>query len=172
MSYDTKQLVTESAGKPVPQYYNSVSDQYEVLQGANGASRVLLYDVSGNPLLTAANPGVVCISKIQRVLAFSTTALLAANAVYTSPTIDALNYCFLTGFVYSNSGGTISIQQCDDGVTWRQCYAPTYTGGSPALAIPKSDIKSTLSARYVRWVYTNGATAQTSFELSAYLVAL
>lgn len=42
---------------PVPQYWNGTA--YEKVQGANGASRVLLYDASGNALLTDANPGKV-----------------------------------------------------------------------------------------------------------------
>ena len=36
--------------KTVPQYYNPVTDNYEVLQGNNGANRIVLYDVNGNPV--------------------------------------------------------------------------------------------------------------------------
>ena len=40
--------------KPIPQYYNSTIDEYEVLQGRNGAQRVELYDANGNPVDLAA----------------------------------------------------------------------------------------------------------------------
>lgn len=62
MAYNTKNIARDAGNIPVPQYYNPIADEYEVIQGANGASRVFLYDPNGNPLLTSANPGVVKIS--------------------------------------------------------------------------------------------------------------
>jgi hypothetical protein len=63
MSYNTKAIKTDVSGsKPVPQHYNSEINDYEVIQGAYGASRVLLYDANGSPLLTSANPGIVKIA--------------------------------------------------------------------------------------------------------------
>lgn len=59
MAYNTRTIIRDGAGAPVPQYYNPTADLYEPLQGVNGAHRVLLYDVNGNPLLTASNPGNV-----------------------------------------------------------------------------------------------------------------
>src|SRR5690242_13245571 len=37
MAYNTKTIINDANGKSVPQYYNLSSDQYEVLQGQNGA---------------------------------------------------------------------------------------------------------------------------------------
>ena len=50
MSYNSKAIKTDVNAKPIPQYYNSLVDEYEVLQGRNGASRVELYDANGNPV--------------------------------------------------------------------------------------------------------------------------
>jgi hypothetical protein len=62
LPYDTKKLITDAEGNPVPQYWSLASNDYEVAQGTYGASRTLLYDINGNPLLTVTNPGVVKIS--------------------------------------------------------------------------------------------------------------
>ena len=47
MAYNTKSIVKDVNQKPVPQYYNPISDAYEVLQGTNGANKVTLYTASG-----------------------------------------------------------------------------------------------------------------------------
>ena len=54
MAYNTKSIVKDVNQKPVPQYYDPVSDVYEVLQGANGANRVTLYTASGQAINMAA----------------------------------------------------------------------------------------------------------------------
>nr|PZM87706.1 MAG: hypothetical protein DIU81_08870 [[Clostridium] cellulosi] len=59
MAYNTKAIKKDVNNHPVPQYYNPAIDDYEPLQGVNGAHRVLLFDTNGNPLLTASNPGNV-----------------------------------------------------------------------------------------------------------------
>ena len=41
--------------KPIPQYYNPVTDEYQVLQGENGAARHVLYGSDGNPISTDDN---------------------------------------------------------------------------------------------------------------------
>ena len=38
MAYNSKSLVTDRNNKPVPQYYNPKSDQYEPIVGAHGAN--------------------------------------------------------------------------------------------------------------------------------------
>ncbi|HHW47897.1 MAG TPA: hypothetical protein GXX14_04665 [Clostridiaceae bacterium] len=50
MAYNTIAIKKDVDGKPIPQYYNDLQDAYEVLKGRNGASRVELYDASGNPV--------------------------------------------------------------------------------------------------------------------------
>ena len=58
MAYNTKNIVRDAAGAPVPQYYNSATDAYEPLQGAANANRILLYDISGNPIGTTTGGGL------------------------------------------------------------------------------------------------------------------
>lgn len=50
MAYNTKSIIKDLNQKPVPQYWNPDTQKYEVLQGHGGANRVLLYDVTGNPV--------------------------------------------------------------------------------------------------------------------------
>lgn len=42
MAFNTKPLVTDLNGKPSPQYFNPDADSYEVVEGYNGAIRVIL----------------------------------------------------------------------------------------------------------------------------------
>lgn len=39
MAYDTKKIKRDVDGNPIPQVYNTVTDEYEVLQGASGAAK-------------------------------------------------------------------------------------------------------------------------------------
>lgn len=50
MAYNTVPIKKDVDNKPIPQYYNPLVDQYEALQGRNGANRVELYDADGNPV--------------------------------------------------------------------------------------------------------------------------
>lgn len=111
--------------------------------------------------------GRVVIDQINRVLAFSTTTPLAANAVYTSPTIDAINYKFALLSGLSDQAGTYQRQHSHDGVTWFV--------DSAAASVPANSplgISNNIYRRYFRIIYTNGATAQTSFDFSCYLSPL
>lgn len=38
MAYTTKSILRDQNGNPIPQYYNSVTDAFEPLQGYNGAN--------------------------------------------------------------------------------------------------------------------------------------
>lgn len=48
MSYNTVPIKKDVDGKPIPQLYNEIANEYEVLKGQNGASRTVLYDNNGN----------------------------------------------------------------------------------------------------------------------------
>lgn len=48
MAFNTKSIIKDVNQKPAPQYFNPDTDSYEVLQGANGASRTILCDAAGN----------------------------------------------------------------------------------------------------------------------------
>lgn len=53
MAYNTKAIKKDVDGKPVPQVYNPVTDDYEVLQGVQGGNRVVLHDAAGNAVAVA-----------------------------------------------------------------------------------------------------------------------
>ena len=50
MAYNTVAIKKDIDGKPIPQYYDAVKNEYEVLQGTNGASKAVLYDAAGNEI--------------------------------------------------------------------------------------------------------------------------
>jgi hypothetical protein len=111
--------------------------------------------------------GLVIIGQIHRKLAFSTTTPLGANAVYTSPTIDAINYRYINGSWLSDQAGTYVLQHSDDGITFYSGASNNVTANTLA-----SQQNAALLGRYLRLVYTNGATLQTSFHGSFYLAPL
>jgi hypothetical protein len=55
LSYNSKAIKTDVNAKPIPQYYNPVTDEYEVLQGTGGAARQVLYGPDGQPISVADN---------------------------------------------------------------------------------------------------------------------
>lgn len=60
MAYNTKNLLTDAGTKQIPQFYDSVADDYYALLGTAGAGpRYVNFDTSGNELFVAANPGIV-----------------------------------------------------------------------------------------------------------------
>lgn len=50
MPPNTKQLLTDLRGRPIPQYWNEAADEYEVLVGEAGAARMVLWGPDGQPL--------------------------------------------------------------------------------------------------------------------------
>jgi len=108
-------------------------------------------------------------SAAQNALA-STTAALAANATYTSATLDAAPWRRLIGTVISDQAGTLYVQQSPDGQNWDvqstfSVPANDATGGGVGWSVE-------VVAPYARLSYTNGATAQTVFRLYAWGVPM
>ncbi len=50
MSYSTVNIKSDANGKPIPQYYSSDNDQYEVLEGEGGANKVIMASVTAAKL--------------------------------------------------------------------------------------------------------------------------
>lgn len=48
--YNTKAIIKDVNGKPVPQYFNIENDRYEVVTSENGMLRVIMVDESGNEI--------------------------------------------------------------------------------------------------------------------------
>lgn len=52
MAYNTKSIIKDVNGKPVPQYFNQEQDEYEVIKSKNGMLRVIMVDSQGNEIQT------------------------------------------------------------------------------------------------------------------------
>lgn len=99
MAYNTKNIIRDAAGAPVPQFYNPTTDAYEVIQGSQGGNRVLLYDANGTPLLTAANPGYVQADDGKIV-----SLGAKADAAVIDPTLSASEIALLKGLMKQLQG--------------------------------------------------------------------
>ena len=84
MAYNTKAIKLDVNQKPIPQIYNPVADEYEVLQGENGAARHIIYGTDGQPISTTGNKLAVRASEVETILNeikskdFATQTTLAA----------------------------------------------------------------------------------------------
>lgn len=47
MTHNTKAILRDVNGKPVPQYWNPSTDRYELVEGHNGMLKVILVDEQG-----------------------------------------------------------------------------------------------------------------------------
>ena len=52
MSYNTKSIIKDVNGKPVPQYYNPSTDKYEVIESKGGMLRTIMVDSQGREIQT------------------------------------------------------------------------------------------------------------------------
>ncbi len=48
--YNSKSIIKDVNGKPVPQYWNPNTQQYEVVEGVNNTLRVNVVDSQGNEI--------------------------------------------------------------------------------------------------------------------------
>lgn len=133
------------------------NDAGSVLAGTDGDYHPLTTDATG--ALRVDNNGTVSTNN-------SSTATLLAAAVFTGTAEDALNYNEIrVSLIASHASATdgLSIQQSSDNSNWD--FADTYTiaaATAKTFAVPRQ-------ARYVRVVYTNGGTNQSSFRLQTIL---
>lgn len=93
---------------------------------------------------------------------FTETTPLGASGTFTSDTLDGLTYRRVIGKAFADQSGTLEIQNSDDGNTWDAVATVSVNGTDVSI------FDEVIYARYVRFVYTNGATAQGTFRLSAY----
>ena len=52
MSYENVSIIKDVNNKPVPQYWNPISQNYEVVEGSNGCLKVIMVDSHGNEIQT------------------------------------------------------------------------------------------------------------------------
>jgi len=50
MAYSTKSIIKDVNGKPIPQYWNPETDQYEVITSKDGMLRVNMVDSQGREI--------------------------------------------------------------------------------------------------------------------------
>ena len=50
MAHNTKSILVDVNGKPIPQYFDPLADEYKPLLGQHGAARSILYGPDGNPI--------------------------------------------------------------------------------------------------------------------------
>ncbi len=50
MAHNTKPILVDVNGKPIPQYFDPLADEYKPLLGQHGAARSILYGPDGNPI--------------------------------------------------------------------------------------------------------------------------
>jgi hypothetical protein len=55
MGYNNRKIILDAEGKPIPQYYNEATDQYEVVKGSNGATNVNVKNFPSNQNVTLTN---------------------------------------------------------------------------------------------------------------------
>ena len=155
MSSTDKPLVKNTDNAPVPQYYNPPNDQYEALEGKDGAHKVIL---AKSTIIVPVD-----IQTVKRVHAYKNTTPLALNATLTGEAVECINFIRALGIVFSDQAGTLWLDQSDDNVTWYWINSKAVTANTAAT------FDFPCMARYIRVRYINGAVAQTSFVVSMYL---
>jgi len=80
MPGNTKSTVKDVDSKPSPQYFNPVADEYEYLNGRNGANRTEIYGPDGNPISVVDDKLAVRASEIETALAAILAKIIDAPA--------------------------------------------------------------------------------------------
>jgi len=129
--------------------------------GVGGFITLLVSD--GMELLTA-NPAAT--TDLHKLTTIETQTLLAANGVFTGAWHDsqADGVLFVMVSAFSAQAGTFVIQESDD--ISNANFTKSLIGSVNVAVSTLARYVVTIKARYWRIVYTNGATLQTSFELS------
>ena len=92
---------------------------------------------------------------------------LADNAAFTGDSIDTLGYTMAQIAVYADqasAAGGLVVEVSSDGTNWYTKHEFSYQNPGE-----ENDYPVTLTRRYLRVTYTNGAVAQTVFDLSTVL---
>ncbi len=97
----------------------------------------------------------------------STQTPLAEDATFTGDSIDTLGYTIAQIAVYADqasAAGGLVVEVSSDETNWHVKHTFSYQNPSE-----ENDYPVTLTRRYLRVTYTNGAVAQTVFDLSTVL---
>lgn len=126
-------------------------------RGGGGANQCV-------PVVFPSIPNVA-ISNVPSVTTINASSIVAANTplianfIFTSNNYTSTGYAFVRGWVRTDQPGTLIIQQSQDATIWEQLF--------PAIncAAGITPFEQKLYSQYFRFVYTNGAQAQTLFRL-------
>jgi len=105
---------------------------------------------------------------LKRIGLFRTTTALSANGLFTSDSKRCTDFKTIRGIVYSDKASAsngFKIQQSVDGTHW------DITDYDSVAAATVFTFEYTLYGEFVRLLYKNGDTAQTSFRMTAYMVS-
>jgi hypothetical protein len=144
---------------------NDLQDKLDELS-VSGISDVILQDTTGNKALVNDDGQLHVVQEGKVDTGNSSSAPLAADAVFTGVSVETLPFAVIVVSVYSNVASAtdgLDIQQSTDNVNWDFCdqfSIPAATGKTFSFQ-PQS--------KYLRIVYTNGSTLQTAFRLSTTL---
>ncbi len=140
MAYNTKAIKTDVDKKPIPQYYNPVTDEYDVLQGAAGAARHILYGADGNPISTSAGKLAVRASEIETLIgevqAAPTPNTLLARLKNLETKVDAI---IADGLKLSGSNVLIPKTKIINFINAESFAAYPGTGSSKYFVLPELD---------------------------------
>lgn len=96
MAYNTRKLLRDQGEVPVPQYFNSDTDSYELIKGSNGASNVQLTG-----------------SKLKEDVLQN-----AANTIGIGKVFDVTGFSMASFQVIGTFAGTVTFEASNDGTNW------------------------------------------------------
>jgi hypothetical protein len=120
---------------------------------------------TGNQNVYIADAGITLPTDkqgIYRSELFNTTVALGSAASYTSSAYDGITLKRITGTINADQSGALYFQHSKDGTNWNQTRTIAFVASTP------QSFDEPFYSRYMRLIYTNGASAQGSFELVVY----
>lgn len=133
----------------------TLSSDHAALPLPTGASTELKQDNILAELQSIDNKTIASLADASN----STSVALLAGATFTGAWLEALQYSTLAIVLKSDQAGTLLIEYSHDGVT------VVDTESIPVNPVDGKLFTFGCKSRYMRVSYTNGATAQTSFQL-------
>jgi hypothetical protein len=167
LTVTTAYAISASTQTSIPRL--NASRRYLRYRFVNGATAQGSFELT-QTAFTDSLPGAVSHHTIA-----ATTTVLAASATYTQPWVDSEEFLSqvsegprsviaVAGMAYSDQAGTLYLDQTDDSSNANLIVSTAGTAVVAATAVAFA--KTTLNSRYYRFRYVNGATAQTTFELT------
>ena len=139
MAHNTKPILVDVNGRPIPQYFDPLADEYKPLLGAHGAARAILYGPDGQPIGTSGNPLQVKAQDTDDALEQIKTAL---EALATEDKLEAVRLLLQTldGKDFATQTTLAQVKQVLDTLT----SAVSTSSKQDALNIAVEDLKSEL----------------------------